>query len=42
VRFVHLAESSEKRADVVPLDVVTQRMTEESLSGQAVVMVQLD
>jgi hypothetical protein len=42
MRLVHLAKAPEQRADVVPLDVVTERMAKEFLGSEAMVMVQLD
>jgi hypothetical protein len=42
MRLVHLAETREQRTDVVPLNVVTQWVTEQLLGGEAMVMVQLD
>jgi hypothetical protein len=42
MRFIDLAETREERTDVVPLNVVTQRVTEKPLGGNSVVMIQLE
>src|SRR5487761_2572401 len=40
--LMNLAKPPEQRTHVVPLNVVTKRVTEQFLSGNSVVMVQLD
>jgi hypothetical protein len=42
VRLVYLAETSEERTHVVPLNVATKRMRKEFLGSEAVVVIQLD
>jgi hypothetical protein len=42
MRLVHLTESAEERRDIVPLNVVAERMSENLLSCDSVVMVQLE
>jgi hypothetical protein len=41
MRLVHFAEATEQRADIVPLNIVIQRVAENLLQCEAVVVVQL-
>lgn len=42
VRFMYFATATQQRTDIVPLNIVIQRMSENLLHGEAMVVVQLE